>query len=1069
MKPLLLATLVSSLAAAEAELAIPQQLETRFFHEPAACGGQIVFVHANDLWTVPLGGGTATRVLPTAAKRSNPACSPDGRSIAFSEESEGNIDVYVVATEGGAPRRLTWHPAIDRVQGWWPDSSQILFTSDSASDHFLPRLMSVPVGGGHPQVLAMQKGFHGTMSPDGRHVAYTPIRDAFMFWKRYRGGQTTPIWLVDMNTYSHVEIPHQNASDTYPVWLGNSIYFLSDRHDVMSVFRYDVTQKSVEPVVRNGDLDIDSLSGHRDHLAYASAGYIYDYDVTAKRARRVDISIRHESGETSDGHQKVAALIRKVALSPNGRQAAIEARGELLVVSVPQHSAVNITRTSSAAEREPAWSPNGESIAYFSDADGEYALYVRDAAGRSPATKIPVERPGVFYQPVWSPDEKRIAFIDKFRALWWVDLDTKRLTKVNGIVDKNEPYVWTPDSHGLVFVNLKPTYMRELAVYSLESRMVRALTPPMGDACQPAFSRDGRYLFFLGSTNSGQTKSWGDLSVMPLESQVTFSVYAVLLHGGDPAPFLPTATATDMADAPADRRPIDWDGAEHRIVRLPLWASRFTDLRSAADRSLFVRELPSERTFAGKPKLRRFDWATKQLVDLVDNVDAFTLSQDGTTVLWRTGKSWTVRPANGKSSEGIALDVSDLDVTVSPRQEWHQMFTEVWRNFRDFFYDDAMHGVDWPTMRARYEPWVADVWHRSDLDYVFRQLAGEVVNSHISIRPAAHEEAEHPKTGLLGADFTVSNGRYRFTDIVPSTPWDDESSPLTLPGVDVRAGDYLLEVNGRELRPPTSVYEPFSGMAGKPVMLRVGPQPSLDGSRVVTVVPLESENAMRRRAWIERNRLRVDKLSGGRIAYVYQPDTSEASVAEFNRMFFPQSDRAAVIVDDRFNRGGGDPDYQLDILDRQQVHWYVTRDQEPIKSPFSIVAGPKIMLVNAEASSGGDVYPYQFTIRHIGTTVGTRTWGGANGGGGGLPLIDGGSVHVPDLGTYAPDGRYILENSGLSPDVEVQIFPHDDFEGRDPQLEKAVEILLTALQQHPPVGRPQIEKVNRARSRKELR
>jgi tricorn protease len=408
-------------------------------------------------------------------------------------------------------------------------------------------------------------------------------------------------------------------------------------------------------------------------------------------------------------------------------------------------------------------------------------------------------------------------------------------------------------------------------------------------------------------------------------------------------------------------------------------------------------------------------------------------------------------------------------VNVSPRQEWHQMFGEVWRNFRDFFYDDALHGIDWPAMRARYEPWLGDVWHRSDLDYVFRQLAGEIVNSHVFIQHANEQKPEHSKTGLLGADFTVENGRYRIARLVPTTPWDDESNPLTVPGVDVRPGEYLLDVDGRDLRPPTSLYEPFGGTAGKPVTMRVGPQPTIDGSRVVTVVPLESENAMRRRAWIERNRMRVDELSRGRIAYVYQPDTMETSVSEFNRLFFPQSDRAAVIVDERFNRGGGDPDYQLDILDRQQVHWYVTRDQDPIKSPFSIVAGPKVMLVNAEAGSGGDVYPYQFTIRKIGTTVGTRTWGGVNGGGGGLPLIDGGGVLVPDLGTYSPDGHSILENIGLLPDVEVQIFPKDDFEGRDPQLEKAVEILLAALDRHPPAGRPQIEKVNRARSRKDVR
>lgn len=1061
---------VLSLSAFVAASAPPPKAETRYFHEPTVCRERIVFVHGTDLWTVPLAGGTATPLIATAGKRSKPACSPDGASIAFSSEADGNVDLYVVAAKGGVPRRLTWHPAEDRVQGWSADGARILFTSDQASEHFLPRLMTIPVAGGHPELLAMQKAFHGAFSPGGRQVAYTPIRDAFTLWKRYRGGQTTPIWLVDLQTYAHVEIPHQNASDTYPVWLGGSIYFLSDRNDVMSVYRYDVGRAAVEPVVDNGDTDIDSLSGGSGHLVYASAGYVYDYDLTAKRARRIDIVVSHGAGDTAAGPKQVSDVVRHVALSPDGERVALEARGEVLTIPRAGGAAANITRTSSSAERDPAWSPDGRSIAYFSDADGEYALYVRDTTGQMPPTKLGVERPGLFYQPIWSPDGRSIAYIDKFRRLWWVDIATKRHTRVEGVVNTEERYAWTPDSRELIFVNEKPTYMRELALYSLESGTVRSLTHPLGDACRPAFSHDGRYLFFLGSTNSGQVKSWGDLSVIPLESRVTWSVFAVILHARDPSPFaLPPDSASPSAvGASPDARPIDWNGAERRIVRLPLAAARYTDLQAGADGSLFVRELASETTFAGPSKLRRFDWQTRKVVDFLDKVDDFMLSRDGKMVLYRSDKSWGVVPATGTPASGAgALDLSNVQVDVDPRPEWRQMFADVWRNFRDFFYDDALHGIDWPAMRARYEPWVGEVWHRSDLDYVFRQLAGEIVNSHIGIRPAQESHPENVKVGLLGADFEVSEGRYRVARIVPSTPWDAATSPLAVPGVDVKEGEYLLGVNGHDLRPPTSLYEPFVGTAGKPVTLRVGPSPTTTGSRDVTVVPLdESERQLRRAAWIERNRRRVEELSQGRIAYVYQPDTSAPSVEEFNRLFFPQSDRAAVIIDERFNRGGGDPDYQLDILDRQQVHWYATRDQLPVKSPFSIVAGPKVMLVNAEASSGGDVYPYQFTIRKLGKTVGTRTWGGANGGGGGVPLVDGGVVRVPDLGTYAPDGRYILENSGFTPDVEVQNFPRDDFEGRDPQLEKAVEILLAELQKHPPAGTPRLEKVNRALARR---
>ena len=1056
--------LVSGLLAAAS---VPTSQETRFFHDPSVCGDTIAFVHAGDLWSAPLAGGEARPLMTTAGTESRPRFSPDCTSLAFSGDADGNVDIYIVAAGGGKARRLTWHPAADRVEGWSPDGSRILFASSRVSDHFRPRLMTIPSSGGYPEVFPMHKGFRGAFSPDGQRLAFTPIREAFATWKRYRGGETSPIWITDLKDYSHLEIPHENASDTAPVWLGESVYFLSDRDEVMAVFRYDVVRGTVEPVVNHGETDIDSFSASGNHLVYASAGYLFDYDITSRRSRRLPISVTHDPVETVPGPRVAGELIQRARLAPDGSEILFEIRGELVVLPRSGGPAKNVSRSSGSAERDPAWSPDGKQIAYFSDADGEYALYVRDASGTGTPVRIGSGGPGYFYRPVWSPDGRKIAYVDRFQSLWWTDLATRRHTRIESLVEPRDPYVWTPDSRALVFANIRPTQFRELILHELESGASRRLTHPIGDAHQPAFSSDGRYLFFLGSTNVGQVKTGLDLSVIAHENEVTWSVYAVLLRADEPSPFAPTADARPRPSSSGERVfQADWDTAPRRIVRLPLSAARFVELRTAADGALFLREEPSERTFAGEPRLRRFDWEQRKLVDFAEKVRGFELATDGRAVLYRSGQSWRVVTAGDRAAgESADVDVSSLTVHVDPPEEWRQMFGDVWRSFRDFFYDDNLHGIDWNAVRTRYEAYLSDVRHRTDLDYVFRQMVGELVNSHIQVRgPLETSKQAETKVGLLGADFTNSQGRYRITRIVPGTHWDEEVSPLTVPGVDVHEGEYILEVNGVALHHPTSIYSLLAGTAGKPVTLRVGPSASLRGSRLVTVVPIEDEGGLRRRAWVERNRQRVDELSAGTIAYVYQPDTGQDSLREFDRLFFAQSDRQAVIIDERFNDGGGDPDYQLDVLDRQQVHWYAQRGRPPFKSPFSIVAGPKLMLVNAEAGSGGDVYPYQFTLRKLGTTLGTRTWGGVNGGGAGAPLVDGGAARVPDLGTYAPDGSFILENSGFSPDIEVQVYPSDDAAGRDPQLDRAVAVLLQQLRDRPVPRVPQLEKAIRQRS-----
>lgn len=1041
------APVILVLAAAVDAAAAQSTAGSRFLHEPDVGPDAIVFVSGDDLWTVPLPGGRAVRLTSQPGRETNPRVSPDGARVAFSGEHHGNVDVYVVAASGKDTTRLTFHPADERVEGWSPDGSSVLFSSDRESDQLMHRLHTISARGGHPSVFAMHKAFRGAYSPDGRRLAYTPIRDAFLTWKRYRGGETTPIWLLDLADYSHVEIPHENASDTAPVWMGGTVYFLSDRGGVMSLFAYDVAAREVTELFSNGWTDIDSLAGGHGRLALSSGGYVYLYDVRARQARRVPIVVENDGAETAPAVRNVSKEIRSAVLSPDGAQVLIEARGDLLTMSATGGAARNVTGSSHVAERNAAWSPDRKRLAYFADEGGEYALHVRDAATGS-GTKLGQGEAGLGYATAWAPDGTRVSYTDRFRRLWHVDVAGGAHRVVAGAqVDPDSRAAWSPDGRLLAYAHLQPTLLRTLMLFDARAGRAVEVTDGVGDVQSPTFARDGSALFFLGSTSAGKVKTGLDLSVLAHQDAVTWSVYEVRL-GGDPVATTPERSRT---------------GFERRVGKLQVPEGRYLQLEVAADGALLLVEGSSAQTFAGKPRLRRFDPATRKLEDLAEGVDRIEISADGKTVIYRRDKSWALQSVGAGPATGNArpLDVSRLEVRIDPRQEWRQMFVETWRNQRDFFYDESLHGVDWKAMRARYEPFLDDLRHRADLTFVLRQLVGELVNSHISVGgPPA--EVERQPVGLLGADYDVSDGRYRVKRIVSGSYWGGESSPLAAPGVDVQEGDYILEVEGKELRLPTSIDAVLAGTAGRPVSLRIGPQANAARSRVITVVPIDSEAALRHRDWIERCRRKVDALSGGRIAYVYQPNTSEESLQEFDRYFFPQSDRAALIVDERYNRGGGDPDYQLDIMNRRQVHWYRERNAPPFKSPFSIVAGPKLMLVNAESRSGGDVYPYQFKIRGLGTTLGTRTWGGVQGGGAGVPLIDGGFARVPNLGTYAPDGAYILENTGFVPDLEVPLLPRDDAAGRDPQLQKAVELLLEELRRKPPAPLPTLEKVDRS-------
>jgi tricorn protease len=1063
---------------------IAQAEDTRFLHWPDISGNRIVFVYGGNLWLTTVEGGTAVQLTSQIGNESRPRFSPDGKWIAFTARIDGNDDIYVMPSAGGTAHRVTYHPEADSVLGWSPDGTKILFASGRAHYALRSNLFTIDKDGGHPMMFPMRKGFEAAFSPDGKSLAYTPTRNAYLTWKRYRGGETPPIWVVNLSDYNHVEIPHENATDTFPVWLGDRIYFLSDRDGVMAIYEYNTQSRQVRRLVENGITDVDHLGGGSGKLVYTSGGYLYLFDIASGSSKLVKVDIESRQHQVGPERVNVSQLIMGADISPDGDKAAFEARGEIMTVGADGGNVLNLTRTPGAREISPAWSPDGKRIAYLSDAGGEYALYVADTENGEVTRKIEFPKPDYYRQPLWSPDGAKIAYLDKMRNIGVVTVATGKHLQIEAYIDYDDAIAWSPDGKWIAYGDRRRTNFRVLKLYSLETNKTYAVTDGIGDAYNPAFSKEGNFLFFLGSTNVGPTRAVMDLSALPFVNEVTWDIYGVLLRTDVPVPLMPGSGEATPAQGKTVQQAlpfrIDPDNISARIIRLPVQPARYSGLRSAADGKLLFYEATSPNPLSEKKKLRHFDMKSGTVEDVLSDVGSSFLSADGTKILYSLNRKWGIISAMESHQPGAGmLDLSRLEITLDPQAEWRQIFIEAWRKHRDYFYDRNMHGIDWNAIRQRYESYLPDIRFRTDLNFVLRHMLGEIVNSHTEVlggdipgQSELPEELGGPpglkkiSGGLLGADYVVADERYRVKKILRTSIWDrdEEKSPLAQPGVDVKEGDYILTVNGQELKYPTSLYSLFINTAGTRVSLRVSNRPQLEGSRVVTVVPLESERELRRRAWIEENRKKVDELSGGKIAYVYQPNTGPESVQEFVRYFFPQADRAAIIIDERFNDGGADTDYQLDILDRQQVHWYVPRQEPALTSPFYMISGPKVMLVNAEAGSGGDVLPYQFSIRHLGTTVGTRTWGGVQGGSAGAPyqMIDGGIVTTPSLGTFSPEGKYILENSGFTPEHVVENFPRDDYLGRDRQLEKAVELIMEELKKNPPKGVPPMEKVDRS-------
>ena len=1058
---------------------------TRILRKPAIGDKVIVFAYAEDLFTVAREGGEARRLTSYPGAETDPHLSPDGRLVAFTGQYGGNIDVFLVPIEGGEPRRLTWHPGLDEARGFTPDGKRVLFASTRASifgsnSVALRQLFTVPLEGGLPERYPIPNARRGTLSPDGKSLAWEGERWQEE-WRNYRGGQAQPIRILSLGDLSVREVPGPRSVNQHPVWLNGKVYFLSDRAGRMNVHEFDPSGGNVRALTSYADYDVKSLSAGGGLLAFEEGGYLHTLDPAGGQVRDLVVRVRGDFPWAMPRWEDVAESITAASLSPTGARALFEARGEIFTVPGEKGDVRNLSRHSGAADRSPAWSPDGSRIAWFSDRSGEYQLLIADQAGLKPPRAISLPGPTFFFDLAWSPDAKKVAFTDEQRNLWWLDVASGKATKVDQDLmahpERSLVPAWSPDSRFIAYAKQSPNRYRVIMVHALEGGATKPVTDGLSDAIAPAWDKSGKYLYFLASTDLALNTGWLDMS--SVERPMRRQAYVTVLARSIPSPLLPESddepdgAKKDDKDArgkekgkakekekdEGDEAPptvtIDFDGIGQRILALPLPIRNYTLLVAGAAGVVFVGEaalpFPDPAGNAMAVTVHRLDLADRKPVEFLNGVQAFDVSADGSKVLYQA-EDWSIAPADGEPKAGGETLDFELSMAIDPPAEWRQMYEEAWRLERDFFYVRNHHGADWKAVHDRYAAWVPHVRHRVDLSHVINLMGGDLGVGHHFVAGGDAPETPGTPAGLLGADVTVDQGRYRITRIYNGENWNPElRAPLSAPGIDVREGDYILAVNGRDLKPPADFDAAFEGTAEKQTVITVGAKPVADGARQATVVPLTSDRAIRRRARIEDNRRLVDKLSGGKLGYVWLPDTGDDGYAYFNRYYFAQQDRQGVVLDERFNQGGFVADYIIDILARPLRGYFnnPVGDRTPWTEPLTGIFGPKVMVTNEFAGSGGDMLPFMFRQMKLGTLVGTTTWGGLVGIWDYPPLIDGGVITIPRGGFFNLDGEWDVENEGVDPDIVVPVTPKDFAAGRDAQLERAVAEALAALEKNP--------------------
>lgn len=1035
---------------------------TMLLRDPDVSANYIVFVHANDLWVVDRNGGEARRLTSAEGAESNPRISPDEQWVAFTGQYDGNTDVFIIPLEGGQPERLTFHPGADIVQDWMPDGSAVIFMSGrygypTANTTFF----KVSVDGGLPERLNVPFAFSGSIAPDGKHLAYQPYRFWDPEWRNYRGGQAQPIWILNMETLDFRQTPRtDNERHTSPVWIGNTVYYLSERDFANNVWSYNLDTSEERQLTFHKQFDVKNLAASHDLLVYEQGGFLHHLNPNTGESTQLEIHVRGDLNWSRPRFTSVSpAQLSNARLSPTGKRAVFEYRGEILTIPREHGNMRNLTQSSYAADRAPVWSPDGQQIAWFSDASGEYQLVISDQLGQSEPKYIDIPNNKFYFRPEWSPDGKHIAFTDTDYNLWYVTLSNGRVTKVDtdrfAHPNRTMNPVWSPDSRWIAYARLMDNQFKSLFIYDTRNNRKHQVTDGMADVIDPQWDAGGKFLYFLASTDFGLNTGWLDMS--SYDRPVTRGLYMVILSKETPSPFLPKSDDEPL-ETDSSRRDrsdnitvsIDFNQIERRILAIDVPLRNYSGTVAGPENHIFFIEERSNMPNV----LHRYHIADQKSLEFMTNVAYATVSHDRNHLLYRSGTTWGIVATTGgavNTGDGRIAN-GDLRIKVDPVQEYRQILREGWRFQRDFLYVDNVHGAPWSTIWEWYSPWLEHVRHRSDLNYIVGIMGGEVAVGHSYFFGGDFPDITNIPGGLLGADFEITGNHYRIKHIYTGGNWNPNlTAPLSVPGIHVNPGDYILEINGVSLTSDRNIYELLVNTAGTQVTLKVNDRPRERGARTITVVPIANDSGLRSRQWIENNRKKVDELSNGKLAYVYVPNTGAVGYQYFNRYYFSQQDKMGAVIDERNNGGGSAADYMVEVMNRRLMGYFNSRanDRRPFTTPMAGIWGPKVMIINENAGSGGDLLPYMFRKLEIGPLIGTKTWGGLVGTWDTPSFIDGGRMIAPRGGFFDTAGNWAVEGEGVKPDIEVFQHPAKVLRGKDPQLEAAVQEALRLLEKNP--------------------
>jgi len=1042
---------------------VQAQIDARMFRHPDVSATHITFVYAGDIWVMPKSGGLANRLSSPRGEESFPRFSPDGARIAFTANYDGNGDVYVVPSMGGEPVRVTHHPMGDRVIDWTPDGGSLLFASarESGRQRY-NQFYRVEAAGGLPEKLSMSYAEFGSMSPDGNMVAYIDKERDNRTWKRYRGGWAPEITVFDLQSLESRNIASSPANESQPMWHGRTIYFLSDRDESQryNIWAYDLDNEQVRQITQFSEYDITFPALGPSEIVFQAGGRLYLLDLGSEQYDEISVEVVTDLATLKPYTEDVSGMIRNAWISPTGKRAVFQARGEIFTVPAEHGPVRNLTASSGSAERYPAWSPDGEHLAYWSDRSGEYQLTVRPADGSGEERTLTEYGPGYRYQPYWSPDSKKLAFVDQSMTIRVYDMESNRTAVVDqalfwyqGNLSSFTPS-WSSDSRWLAYERDLEHRSSAIFLFDTHSGESHQATSGYYSDFQPAFDPDGDYLYFL--TNRSFSPIYSDLQgtwVYPNATQVAVAS----LRGDVGSPLAPRSDEEEVEEEGGEGEEeseahvvaIDLAGFEQRVTILPPEAGNYTDLQAVSGKVLY-RRMPRTGSGGNQSAVVFWDLEEREEKTVLDDADGFLVSADGKKILAMNNGRFAIVSVSAGQKMDKPLRTSELATVVDPRAEWRQIFNDGWRIMRDYFYDGNMHGVDWSAMRDHYGELLNDTQTRWDVNFVLGELIGELNASHTYRRGGDTESAQRRGVGLLGVNWALESGVYRISEIVDGAPWDTEvRSPLAMPNTNVEEGDYVLAVNGIPLDPSKDPFAAFEGLAGQTVELLVNDAPTADGARRALVNTMRSEARLRHLQWIESNRRRVDEISGGRVGYVYVRSTGVDGQTELVRQFLAQFDKEAMVIDERWNSGGQIPDRFIELLNRPPLAFWAVRDGKDWQHPTTGHYGPKVMLINGWSGSGGDAFPDYFKRAGLGPLIGTRTWGGLIGYTGVPSLVDGGSVIAPTFRMYDPNSDWFPEGYGVEPDINVPEDPTAIARGGEPQLERAVEEVLRLLAEAP--------------------